>query len=178
VTNSTTLCDDLSARFMTVTGQILMAPGSGCNAASRLGLRKAGPSLRDFSPSSRQLRVWPTAKDGCGEHLGGFVEGLSGPLTGLSGVGYPVLLNLAALRAPSHGSFSASAGSTMTGRLRGNLHRSNGQGGNDNVVDVRVCRAVRAAVMLEGCHHPALRFGRGEPGQARALHEPERLMVG
>jgi hypothetical protein len=45
--------------------------------------------------------------------------------------------------------------------------RSGGQCGDDNVVDVRMCHAVRAAVVLE----------EGEPGQARGLQETERLVI-
>ena len=54
---------------------------------------------------------------------------------------------------------------------------SGGQGGDDNVVDVRMAEAVRAAVVLEGGDHPALGLDRGEPGQACGLKELERLVV-
>lgn len=39
-------------------------------------------------------------------------------------------------------------------------------------------QAVRAAVVLERGHHPALRFERGEPGQAGVLEEFERRVAG
>ncbi len=44
-------------------------------------------------------------------------------------------------------------------------------------MDVGRRQAVRAAVVLEGGHHPALRLDRGEPGQARVLNELERGVV-
>ena len=49
--------------------------------------------------------------------------------------------------------------------------------GDHDVVDVGTGKAVRAGVVLEGGHHPALRLDRREPGQAGVLHELKRRIV-
>ena len=49
--------------------------------------------------------------------------------------------------------------------------------GEDDVVDMRTGKAVRAGVVLEGGDHPLLGLDRREPGQARVLHELKYRVV-
>ena len=166
-------------------------------AQSGGGLRQSDrtePMLRTLV--ARHCRLWPaicpallpgSCTRGAGAGLAWWRRARAVPTPGLSS-------HLAArLRFPRRvrrGSGPVGAGATPTSRSGCTPRRSTGgasggwkdsppgrQGGDHDVVYVRMRKAMRATVVVEGGDHPALGLDRREPAEARVLQELERRIV-